>query len=161
MQPDFGIFEPVFKTAHGYLSLLNLTADDAPKAVELVLDCCRETTNPYRDICRLLADLNWRPHLVAAVAVIVSGHDPEATRGLWHRIDTGSWVTPQIGVALYLVDRDFEAQSRSRLEAGCPVDMSDLMSMAGPERHSATGPAGTAYISAKAAASGTGPTANL
>jgi hypothetical protein len=152
MEPDFGIFEPVFESAHGYLALLHLSADDAPKAVQLVTDCCRKTANPYPDIRRLLADSNWRPHLVAAVAVIVSGHDSEATKYLWHRFDTGSWVTPQIGVALYLVDREFEAQSRPRLEAGCPVDVSDLMSMTGPERHSAAGPAGTADRSAKTAA---------
>jgi hypothetical protein len=152
METDFGIFEPVFGSAHGYLALLHLSADDAPKAVELVTDCCRKIPNPYPDICRLLVDSNWRPHLVAAVAVIVSGPDNEATRCLWHRLDTGSWVTPQIGVALYLIDRDFEAQSRSRLDAGCPVDESDLMSMTVPERHSAAGPAGTVDRSAKAAA---------
>lgn len=152
MNPDFGIFEPVFESAHGYLSLLHLSGDDASRAVELVKDCRRKSSNPYRDICRLLADSNWRPHLVAAVAAIVSGYDSEATRCLWRRLDTGSWVTPQVGVALYLVDRDFEAQSRRRLERGCPVDVSELMSMTGPERHSAAGPAGKADRSAKAAA---------
>jgi len=152
MEPDFGIFEPVFKSAHGYLALLHLSADDAPEAVKLVMNCCRKIANPYPDICRLLADSNWRPHLVAAVAAIVCGHDSAATKWLWHRFDTGSWVTPQIGVALYLVDRDFEAQSRLRLEAGCPVDVSDLMLMAGVERHSAAGPAGNVERSAKAAA---------
>jgi hypothetical protein len=125
MEPDFGIFEPVFESEHGYLSLLHLSADDAPQAVELVADCCRKIANPFPDICRMLADSNWRPHLVAAVAVIVSGHDSEVARFLWHRFDSGSWVTPQIGVALYLVDRDFEAQSRLRLEAGCPVGTAD------------------------------------
>ena len=38
MEPDFGIFEPVFESAHGYLALLHLSADDAAKAVELVAD---------------------------------------------------------------------------------------------------------------------------
>jgi hypothetical protein len=152
MEPDFGIFEPVFESAHGYLALLHLSADDAPKAVELVTDCCRKIANPYPDICRLLADSNWRPHLVAAVAAIVSGYDSEAARCLWRRLDSGSWVTPQIGVALYLVDRDFEAESRPRLLAGCPLDVSDLMTMTGPERHSAAGPAGEVDRSAKAAA---------
>lgn len=152
MEPDFGIFEPVFESAHGYLALLGLSGDDAPTAVQLVRDCCRKVADPYPDICRLLADPNWRPHLIAAVAVIVSGNNPEAVRRLWHRIDTGSWVTPQIGVALFLIDRDFEAQSRSRLEAGCPVDATDLRSMTGIERHSAAGPEGTVERSAKTAA---------
>jgi hypothetical protein len=152
MEPDFGTFEPVFESALGYLALLHLGDDDAPKAVKLVTDCCRKVANPYSDICRLLADQNWRPHLVAAVAVIVSRHDSEYTRSLWHRLDTGSSVTPQIGAALYLVDRDFGAQSRTRLEAGCPIDVSDLLTMTGPERHSAAGSSGTVNRSAKAAA---------
>jgi hypothetical protein len=152
MEPEFGIFEPVFESAHGYLALLHLTDDDAPKAVDLVRECCHRIANPYPEICRLLSEPNWRPHLVAAIALIVSGHDSEATRCMWHRFDTGSWVTPQIGVALYLVDRDFEAQSRLRLEAGCAVDVCDLTSMTRPERHTARGPAGTIDRSAKAAA---------
>jgi hypothetical protein len=151
MERDFGIFSPLFESAH-YLPLLNLTVDAAPKAVELVKDCCHKIANPYPDICRLLAEPSWRAHLVAAVAVIVSGHDSEAVKRLWHRLDTGSWVTPQIGVALYLVDPAFEAQSRIRLEAGCPIDESEYLSFLGLDRHSAAGPAGTISRSAKAAA---------
>jgi hypothetical protein len=53
---------------------------------------------------------------------------------------------------LYLADPEFQVQSRTRLEAGCPIDASDLLSMTGPERHSAAGPAGAGERSAKAAA---------
>lgn len=152
MEPEFGIFEPLFESTCGYLKLLHLGGDDSTKAVALVTDCCRQTGDPYRDIRQLLADPNWRLHLVAAVAVIVSDYDSETTKCLWHCIDRGSWVTPQIGVALYLVDPDFELHSRTRLEAGCPVDVSNLMPMTNPERHSAAGPAITVERSAKAAA---------
>lgn len=152
MRPDFGVFEPVFQTAHGYLALLHLGSGDAPKAVELVSDCCRKIGDPFPNICRLLMDSNWRPHLVASVAVIISGYNADATKCLWRCIDTGSWVTPQIGVALRLVDPHFEHLSRIRLESGCSVDLSDLQSMQEPERHSAAGPAGVLGRSAKAAA---------
>ena len=153
MKPEFGIFEPVFQSAHGYLSLLNLHGDDAGQSVALVEDCCSRTSDPYLDICRLLAETNWRPHLVAAVAVFVLGCHRDAVRLLWHRIDTGSWVTPQIGATLFEVDPDFSAQARKRLETGCPLDASDLIAMSPIERHSATGPADIVHRSAKPARS--------
>jgi hypothetical protein len=152
MHPEFGIFEPVFESAHGYLALLGLSSGDATEAVKFVRNCCGKVSKPSSDICRLLAESNWRPHLVAAVAMIVSGFDAEAASLLWRRLDCGSWVTPQIAAALFLVDPDFPAQARARLEARCPVDTTELRSMSPIERHSATGPAGTVHRSAKAAA---------
>src|SRR5688572_24296551 len=107
MHPEFGIFEPVFESAHGYLALLGLNSGDATEAVELVRNCCGKVSNPSSDIYRLLAEPNWRPHLVAAVAAIVSGFDAETANLLWRRLDRGSWVTPQIAAALFLVDPDF------------------------------------------------------
>jgi CheY-like chemotaxis protein len=149
--PEFGIFDPVFESPHGYLALLGLHSADAALAVEEVRTCCRKVPDPYPDICRLLADRNWRPHLVAAVAVIVSGFQAAAVKQLWYQLDSGSWVTPQIATALFLVDPDFATQAHIRLKAGCPVDP-DQPPMDPLERHSATGPAGTVERSAKCAA---------
>lgn len=151
MDPRFGVFAPVFETAPGYLALLGLRGADAPEAVARVRDCCQRTSDPFPDVCRLLTDTNWRPHLVAAVAAIVRGYHDEAVRLLWRRLDTGSWVTPQIGVALSLVDPDFLRSAHERLEARCPLDASDLQRMTALERHSAAGPAGGVERSAKAA----------
>jgi hypothetical protein len=151
MSSDFGIFSPVFETAHGYLALLGLNSPDASESVVRVRDCCRRTADPFPDVCRLLAEANWRPQLVAAVAVIVSGYHEEAVRLLWRQVDTGSWVTPQIGVALSMVDPDFLSRARERLEARCPLDSSELARMTPVERHSAAGPAGAVDRSAKAA----------
>lgn len=152
IHPEFGIFEPMFESAHGYLALLNLSSADDTEAVEAVRNCCGTVSNPSSDICRLLTNVNWRPHLVAAVAVIVSGYDAEAVRLLWHRLDWGSWVTPQIAAALFLVDPGFHSQARARLEARCQVDSTQLRSMNPIERHSATGPAGSVPRFAKTAA---------
>jgi hypothetical protein len=121
--------------------------------VELVRNCCGKVPDPSSDICRLLAESNWRPHLVAAVAVIVSRFNAERASLLWRRLDYGSWVTPQIAAALFLVDPDFVSQARTRLEAKCPVDSSEDLSLTPLARHSATGPAGSVQRSAKAAAS--------
>ena len=151
MPPEFGIFAPVFETAHGYLALLGLRSSDAPESVARVRDCCRRAPDPFPDVCRLLTEANWRPHLVATVAVIIRGYHEEAVRLLWRRLDTGSWVTPQIGVALSIVDPEFLQRARERLEARCPLDASDLRRITAIERHSAAGPAGSVARSAKAA----------
>lgn len=150
-KPDFGTFEPVFQSAHGYLALLNLSSGDEAEAVDLVRRCCQKVPHPVPEICRLLADSNWRPHLVAAVAAILVKPDRDVVRSLWHRMDMGSWVSPQIGVALYIVDPDFEVESRRRLEAECPLNISELASMTALERHVAAGPAGSVERSAKSA----------
>lgn len=148
-KPDFGTFEPVFQSAHGYLALLNLSSGDETEAVDLVRRCCQKVSNPDPEICKLLVDSNWRPHLVAAAAAILVKPDRDVVKSLWHRMDSGSWVSPQIGVALHLIDPDFEAESRRRLEAECPLDISDLASMTPLERHVAAGPAGSVERSAK------------
>jgi hypothetical protein len=151
MSDDFGIFEPMFDTACGYLALLRLEGGEASEAVARVKNCCEGAQDPFPDIGRLLTDPNWRPHLVAAVAVILCGHQVETAQALWRRLDRGSWVTPQVGVALSLTDPDFLRHARERLEARCPLDASDLRQMTPLQRHSAAGPAGVVERSAKTA----------
>lgn len=57
----------------------------------------------------LLASENWRPHLVAALAVLKinkvnqSAHVP----ALWDRLQHQSWVSPQILVVLSMIDPEF------------------------------------------------------
>lgn len=152
MRPEFGIFEPIFQSPHGYLALLNLNSADSHDAVALVQKCCTSVPDPFPDIYNLLSDPNWRPHLVAAVTVILAGFNSQATTLLWRQLDCGSWVTPQLAAALFIVDPDFSSQARARLEAKCPIDTSESRRMSPEERHSATGPAGTIDRSAKAAA---------
>jgi len=149
---DFGIFDPVFKTAHGYLALLGLHSGDSREAVDLVRRCCEGNQEATADILKLLKEPNWRPHLVAAVAVIHIGYDVKTVEALWNRLDHGSWVTPQLAVALLLVDTEFVSKAKPRLEAGCPVNYSELLQMSALELHSAAGPAGKTGRSAKAAA---------
>ena len=150
MPSDFGTFAPVFETAHGYLALLNLAAEDSIDAVRLVRQCAVADLN-RASILSLLADLNWRPTLVAAVAAAFLPQDPRIINTLWHRIDTGSWVVPQIAVILATIDSEFELRARERLEAHCPLDSSELRALTMVERHSAADPAGVTQRSAKTA----------
>ena len=122
----FGIFAPVFEPLAGlhpipaYLELLNLERN-AKDSVSLVTHCCRSVSDPYKDIGRLLVDQNWRPHLVAAVALSVSVFNRNAFDQLWFAMDAGSWVTPQLAAAAFLRDPAFVERARERLASGCKV----------------------------------------
>lgn len=149
---EFGIFQPVFFQDAEYLRLLHLTSnEDASCAVDLVRECCRSVPSPYSDIQTLLTHPDWRPHLVAAVALIISGHDTKTIEAAWRRVDTGSWITPQLAAALYLVDPDFAAEAQSRLEFLCPLDPSEIEKLSSVDRHITMGPASARQRSAKTA----------
>jgi hypothetical protein len=150
MSNEFGVFAPAFEPPHGYLALLHLSAEDSSDAVRLVRQCAVADIDRSA-ILGLLGDLNWRPTLVAAVAAALLPPDPRITNALWHRLDSGSWVVPQIAVVLSGVDPDFQTQARRRLEAHCPLDSNDLWVLSMIERHSAAGPGGDTERSAKAA----------
>lgn len=143
-------FAPVFESPHGYLALLHLTSNDAEAAVRLVRDCA-SSPSARLGMIELLQEVNWRPTLVAAVAALFIPANPDILKNLWKRIDSGSWVVPQIAVTLSIVDPDFMDRCKERLAENCPLDLSELRSLSALERHSAAGPAGGVERSAKAA----------
>jgi len=154
MPPDrFGVFAPLLESTDGYLALLNLDARHSIHAVSSVVKCCQTSAHPHREIARLLDESNWRPHIVAAVAVSAVEYDHTSMARLWAAFDAGSWVAPQLAVAAYLRDPNFSEFARGRILAGCPLEPSRLTSMSPLERHIAAGPAGVRPRSAKAAAS--------
>lgn len=151
MPNDFGVFDPIFESPHGYLVLLNLATEDSVAAVSAIRDCCSKPS-AVSDVRLLLEDSNWRPTLVACVSALFMEPTLEMTKRLWGRLDQGSWVAPQVAVVLFMIDPEFEAQARQRLEDHYPIDSTKLLAMTMPERHSAEGPAGGRARSAKAAA---------
>lgn len=115
MPSDFGAFAPVFETSHGYLALLNLAGDDPEARVRRVRDCC-SAPSAAADVEMLIGEPDWRPNLVAVVAAFFL---PPWSRNLdrfWKRLDSATWVSPQIAVGLSIIDPDFSAQCRVRLE---------------------------------------------
>jgi hypothetical protein len=147
----FGIFSPLF-AGGGYLKLLNLQPD-AAQAISLIMKCCAAPANPYPDICRMLRDVNWRPHLVGAVAIATLASDSKVNDELWTAIDRGSWVTPQLVAVAFLRDPMFADRAQERLRPGYSVDTSRLAGLSSLERHSFCGPGGSVERSAKTAAS--------
>lgn len=66
MRDDFGVYSPVFESAHGYLALLRLNDTDCVDAVRRVRVCAAADVG-HADLLGLLEVVNWRTTLVAAV----------------------------------------------------------------------------------------------
>ncbi len=151
---EFGPFETAFArgdlSVPGYLLLLHL--DDKPVQVVLsrMRNAMREAGDPNKYIRRLLQDTDWRPHLVGAVAILLSDQQ-DLLADLWSAFDAGSWVVPQLAATAVLADRDFVQRARTRIKARCPVSMPAGMSPL--DRHIASGPLNQYGRSCKALAS--------
>lgn len=122
---EFGPFARVFEKGElrvpGHLILLGLRErrssrpelDERSMVFRRVLAAVE---HPEADafILALFADLNWRPHLVAAIAALLKPSD-QVCAALWRAIDGGSWVTPQLAAAAYFLDPDLPANIRGRV----------------------------------------------
>lgn len=152
LYPSFGaLFEAQQgSTVSLYLELLNL-AD--PHGTELAVSAIQRSLmlSPDSDaeIVALLEDVNWRSQLVGATAILIGGASDRTLAALWHAMDCGSWVSPQLAVTAFLADPDFELQARSRIEARCPLRTEKLESLGWLGRHTAAGPGSLEDHSAK------------
>jgi hypothetical protein len=152
LEDSFGPFAQVFKCddseVPGHLKLLGLAEPGAQIVIDRIANAlqCDDST---RWVAALLGDVDWRPHLVGAIALLLQPSLDH--RLLWHAVDAGSWVTPQLVVTATFVDPLFREHARSRVAALCPVVVP--VGLTPVERHSATGPAGRQARSAKMLAS--------
>lgn len=124
----FGAFWRLFDSDAHYLSLLGLERPEADIAVAKVLEGNRTSSDLQRDIGELLDEMNWRPHLVAAVAISAIDYQPRILAKLWDAFDAGSWVTPQLAVAAYLRDPDFSRQAAMRVSGVFESSLSNPLS---------------------------------
>ncbi len=125
--PDFGPFRTALRSegtkVAGYLMLLGLPRDDAAD-LHLVIDriaVALDDPEAPRWVAALLAEMNWRPHLVAAIAYLLDGPSRLPSDSLWSAIDAGSWVVPQLVVTAFFTDRDFASRAALRLDRCCPI----------------------------------------
>ena len=151
---DFGPFEGAFGNTGlnvpGYLLLLNLPDERAQVVIDRIA-MALATGNPQPRVDALFLDADWRPHLVGALALLLSEDLILDLATCWTAIDRGSWVTPQLVVTAMFRDITFAENVRSRVAARCPVsEQGDLTRI---QRHVATGPARTDERSAKMMAS--------
>ena len=113
-------------------------------ALQRIREILDANANLTPQIVALLDDYNWRPQLVGAVTMGLGVAGETSRDALWHAFDSGSWVSPRLAVIAFLVDENFEAQARMRMEAGCPnhapledkPQLSDALALALPPQPS-------------------------
>ncbi len=97
-----------------YLSLLNLPKDSRCQAISGLKNVVDSHSDIEKDILTCLSVRNWRPHLVACIALIYKPQLGSASI-LWERIEKTSWVTPQLCITAYLIDPLFRENAVSVL----------------------------------------------
>jgi hypothetical protein len=128
-------FAPMFERSR-YLMLLHPLRSGAAdpgvvEALEVADAAASATATLAADLCALLADRNWRGHLVAAAVVVRTRcPDPAVRRALWDAIDRPSWVSPQLAVAANVVDPEFEREARARFATASPKTVAALAALA-------------------------------
>ena len=151
--PDF---EPMFKVSKDfslppYLMLLNLNRESIP-AMNLLKRITSQDIDLTDQIVALLADMNWRPHLIAAIAMALGSSSPKSVEKLWQTFDSGSWVSPQLAAVASITDKDFSNNAKKRIENSCPINSERLDSTDWLTRHTAAGPESVDGHSSKALA---------
>ncbi|MEM7346092.1 MAG: hypothetical protein AAF485_17775 [Chloroflexota bacterium] len=147
---QIGPFAQFFDEKGLYLNLLNLWGPE--EAVTTIRRAIEESSNLEKEIQILLEDINWRPHLVAGVALLII-KSTDLSHLIWKTFDKGSWVNPQLAVVTYFHDPGFSKQAKERLDKRCPIVFELSESMNRLEFHSATGGSGNDQVSYKSMAS--------
>jgi len=151
---EFGEFAVLLKSLEPRvpvpLVLLSMRGDEVSGVLDGV-EQAASRADPTAAIEAMFASPNWRPHLIAAVALLSDKGRQLDPSGLWRAVDAGSWVTPQLIATAYLIDPGFPERLRERIEAGCPIVVPPKLSAAA--RHTASGPASVEERSAKLLAS--------
>jgi hypothetical protein len=129
-----------------YLTLLNLPPA-ASSAVLFIANVIGQNPNHRESVLALLHDPNWRLHLIAAVAVLLSPDRTVLCPALWEALDSGSWVAPQLAVVLSICDQQFVRGAKQRILAGCPVAPVRVTSPL--EQHVVAGPGASPVRSGK------------
>lgn len=153
MELEYGPFNTVFERGElkvpGHLVLMNVTQPELTAIVVRRIEVALTMNGADESLRRLLADANWRPHLVAAVAVWMLEDPSPYLPLMWNAVTAGSWVSPQLLAVLAVRDPDFDRMAQQRLLERCVVGLPEGLAPA--ERHSATGPSSSRGRSAKEA----------
>ncbi|HEY5746520.1 MAG TPA: hypothetical protein VIU12_10615 [Chryseolinea sp.] len=142
-----GIFNEFWDGVHPhYLPFLNLH-DSNESNWNLTISIQRLNTivekhseqSVQEGIRHLLTHPDWRPHLVACLVLLRLS--PQARSTLldlfWERLSLGSWVSPQISVAVSLVDRNFKMKGEKILSDGLAMNDPSLLAQ---DHHALPGP---------------------
>lgn len=109
------VFRQLGKDKNGipyHLHLLNLRFDD--EGLEKYKKLALDLKDSPEIISELIRDANWRPTLVGSATVILL-QAKEFQRDLIWRLENGSWVAPQMAVAIALVNDGFAEKELKRI----------------------------------------------
>jgi len=118
---DFGPFAALFRRDGAYLPFLRMNSPNVQNALTNLSDVLRSSDDAHGYIELMLQGRNWRPHLVASVAALLSHDRASYGSALWRAFDYGSWVAPQLAVVLYFSDPEFGREAKHRVASRCPV----------------------------------------
>ncbi|WP_108801934.1 hypothetical protein [Aquimarina sp. Aq107] len=118
----FGIFDSFWDNQPNHLPLLNLRIDlsdtetfNLGKSLKLLDQIISNSTieEIYNDTLAMLAELNWRLHLVALITILKleKSEQQKFIDFLWKRLCLGTWVSPQLLVTLLKIDFNFKEKS--------------------------------------------------
>jgi len=121
------IFDKFWDNQPNHLPLLHLRIDlsdtktfNLGKSLRLIDTIIAGHTSEaiYGDVQVMLADANWRVHLVSFITILkLNKPDQLKYIGfLWKRLCLGTWVSPQLLVTLSKIDANFEQKAKSMLK---------------------------------------------
>jgi len=117
---SFGPFEHICRSG-GSWALLGMGSTAAVAVLNAIGGIVGSAVNHPLYVNRLLEDRNWRGHLIAMAAALVSPDAASHVSALWRCFDRGSWVAPQLAVSLSCSDTGFAVNARLRIVARCPI----------------------------------------
>jgi hypothetical protein len=109
-QRGYPSFAELFSRPEGspvplYLELLSLSPGQGSElalySIRVAID---QSPNVGVEIAALFAEVNWRPQLVGAVALLAGAGGDQTLSALWDAFDSGSWVSPQLVVLQGRID---------------------------------------------------------
>lgn len=116
--PSFALlFSGAYYQRLAYMSSL----DSPPNVVGALRQAIERSSNAHAEVAALFKSDNWRPQIMAAVAMLLGVNDTLTVKALWSAFDGGSPVSPQLAVTALYRDPAFEQEARKRIEAGCPL----------------------------------------
>lgn len=113
-ESEFPSFLPMFRERHD-MTLLNNYSEEALTLLRSCLESCR---NPDQEILTMLAQSDWRPQFVAALALLHQGANEPSLNALWKVFDEDSWVAPQVCLVLAVLDSQANEKMKKRLLLG-------------------------------------------
>ncbi|OOV16119.1 hypothetical protein [Flavobacterium sp. LM4] len=134
---ELGIFKKFWDGQPNHLPFLSLRSyADEPKEFNLNLSISKlefilennSEESIKESIKLILSHEDWRLHLIASMTLLTLRQTTREnlTPYFWERINKGSWVSPQIMVALSLTDIEFKEKSKKILSEGLKINYSDL-----------------------------------